>query len=154
MSMGITIQSCLGIVHSVHFWCSAENLPPQRNILPLSRKSSPSAKNHTPSAENSLPLVKIPEIQCRLCLKSINNVFFAFLFCWACPCRSPCKVLWESDIALIVGAQWKILPLSRKTSPISEKSSPLSRKYPPQQKILSPQQRYRRYKVSLLEIDQ
>ncbi len=87
MSMGITIQSCLGIVHSVHFWYSAENLPPQWNILPpqqkiipLSKKSYPLSSKYPPSAENSLPLAKIPEIQGHLCLKSINKVFFHFYF--------------------------------------------------------------------------
>ncbi len=73
MSMEITMQSFLGIGHSIDFWRSAENPPP------LSRKSSPLSGKYSPSAENPPSSAEIPEIQGRICLKSINNVFCIFL---------------------------------------------------------------------------
>jgi hypothetical protein len=88
MSMGITMQSFVGIEHSVDFWRSAENPPPSPENHPLA------AKNHPPSAENPPPSVvnispqqkilpssaEIPEIQGVFFLKSINNLFLYFSF--------------------------------------------------------------------------
>ncbi len=70
--MGITMQSFVGIGHSVDFWRSAENPPPSPENHPLA------AENHPPSAQNPPPSAEIPEIQGRLCLKSINNLFLHF----------------------------------------------------------------------------
>ncbi len=86
--MGITMQSFMGIEHRIDFWRSAENPPPSPENHPLA------AENHPPSAENPPPAVvnispqqkilpssaEIPEIQGRLCLKSINNLFLHFSF--------------------------------------------------------------------------
>jgi hypothetical protein len=41
MSMGITMQSFVGIGHSVDFWRSAEILPPHRKIIPSQQKIIP-----------------------------------------------------------------------------------------------------------------
>jgi hypothetical protein len=38
MSMGITMQSFVGIEHSVDFWRSAENPPPSAEIIPSQQK--------------------------------------------------------------------------------------------------------------------
>jgi hypothetical protein len=85
--MGITMQSFVGIRHSVDFWRSAENplpsaeiIPSQRKIIPLQRKIPPFSGKYLPSAENPHPSAEIPEIQGHLCLKSINNVFLHFSF--------------------------------------------------------------------------
>ncbi len=53
MSMGITMQSFVGIEHSVDFWLSAENPPPSAENHPLA------AENHPPSAVNISPQRKI-----------------------------------------------------------------------------------------------
>jgi hypothetical protein len=87
MSMGITMQSFVGIGHSVDFWRSVENPPPSPENHPLAAENHPpSAENPPPlainifSAKNSHPSAEIPEIQGRLCLKSINNLFLYFSF--------------------------------------------------------------------------
>jgi hypothetical protein len=90
MSMGITMQSFMGIRHSIEFWRSAENPPPSPENHPLAAENHPpSAKNHPPSVVNISPQqkilpssAKIPEIQVQgvFFLKSINNLFLYFSF--------------------------------------------------------------------------
>jgi hypothetical protein len=55
-------------------WLQHISTPPP----PPSRKSSPLSGKSPPSAENPHPSAEIPEIQGRLCLKSINNGFLHF----------------------------------------------------------------------------
>ncbi len=70
MSMGITMQSFVGIEHSVDFWRSAENPPPSAENHPLAAENHPPLSGkYLPSAENPHPSAEIPEIQGRLCLK-------------------------------------------------------------------------------------
>ncbi len=86
--MGITMQSLVGIGHSVDFWRSAENPPPSPENHPLAAENRPpSAENPPPSVVNISPQqiilpssAEIPEIQGRLYLKSINNLFLHFSF--------------------------------------------------------------------------
>ncbi len=58
--MGITMQSFVGIRHSVDFWHSVENPPPSPENHPLVAENHPlSAENPSPSAINISPQQKI-----------------------------------------------------------------------------------------------
>jgi hypothetical protein len=152
--MGITIQSVVGIGHSVDFWCSAENPPPQRKILPsqrkiiqLSEKSSPLSSKYPPSAENSLHSAEIPEVQGRLCLKSINNVFLHFILL-----GMSMEISMQSFLGIGHNVDfWRLAgnppPSSENPPPSAENHPPSVVNIPPQQKILPPHRSYPRYKV-------
>ncbi len=100
--------------------------PPSRKSSPLSGKSPPSAENPHPSAE-------IPEIQGRLCLKSINNGFLHFSVVGHVHGIHHAKFCRNRT-------QRRFLALSRKSSPLSGKSFPSGKDPPPsaeQQPLLS-----------------
>jgi hypothetical protein len=124
MTMGITMQSFVGIGNSVEFWRSAENPPPRWKILPPQQK----IKNLPPSAKNLTPLAVILSPQQRYQVVFAWNRSITY-FCIFILLSMSMGITMQSFVgighSMIFGIRRKILPLSGKSSPLSGKSSPL-----------------------------